>query len=77
MKFFLLHPWEWHRTPRSLRVNAARVLGEVALLAAVLAVLAIWPWSPVWPAAARAVLGVAYTASAAAVVATMRIRRRS
>jgi hypothetical protein len=76
MRFFLCHPWQWHRQPRSWRVNIARAALEAALLAAVLAVLAAWPWSPAWPAAARVILGACYGAGAVAAVATMRVRRR-
>jgi hypothetical protein len=76
VRVFLLHPWRWHRKPRSLPVNLSRAALEVAFLGAVLAVLTAWPWSPAWPVTARVTAGACYGAVALATVVTMRVRRQ-
>lgn len=78
MTFFLAHPWRWHRRPRSWQVNSVRFSLELALLGAVLAVLAAWPW-PGWLSAhlpLRASLACCYGVMALAAVATMRLESR-
>jgi hypothetical protein len=76
VRVFLVHPWRWHRKPRSLPANLARAALEVAFFGAVLVALAAWPWSPALPAKARVLVGACYGAVALATVVTMRVRRR-
>lgn len=73
---FLVHPWQWHRQPRPFRVNLYRSFIEVAAACAAAAVLAAWPWSPVWPLAARIGLAVFYSIAAVVTIITMRVAVR-